>query len=137
MVGEVSAVLGIADISFRGISALYDFVKDLRNVPKEVERIKREICALQKCLTQLSSLRLLDSESRAALHQVGLPEAVERCGKSCSELLALVQKRMTPGKSRVLAQLQYHFKKKDIESLLADLEVTKQTTVLTVVTTTL
>ena len=45
-----AAAVGITDVAIRSIVSLYGFIKHLEEVPKDVERIRTEVAALEKVL---------------------------------------------------------------------------------------
>jgi hypothetical protein len=133
----IAAIIGVADVSFRCISSLYNAISDLQDVPKEIESLKNETAALQECLSQLAFLEKADDETRAIIQKFGLPTAVTNCGQACGQLLNHISNWISSPKQSISAKIRFLTNKKKIRSVLDDINTAKQTTILTVVVTSL
>ena len=132
---EIAAIIGIAELSFRSISSLYDFVSGLKYVPKELERIQSETSILVQSLSALEFLSSADSDTHAIVERVGLPRAVANCGDACQTLHNALAKWNKPGQRSVASKVQYRLHRKTIDAVLAQISFAKQTTILCVVIT--
>ena len=132
---EIAAILGIAETGFRAISRLYEFVMDLQHAPLEIENIRLETSMLQRTLSVLSSLAEEDVDVHRFARRIGLPCAVDRCGHACDRLYMDLTRWTQRGKHSWVARVQFRLHKKAIEGVMNDINVAKQTTILTVVVT--
>lgn len=132
---EVAAILGMAEVGLRSISCLYNLVKGLQNVPVEIETIRVEILTLDRTLSMLASLTRTNDDLLQCADRVGLPDAVNRCGRACDRLRMELDSCAHYGKHSMFTRLQFRVHRKSIECVLADINIAKQTTTLTVVVT--
>ena len=132
---EIAAIVGIAELSIRSISSLYEFVSSLKHVPKELRRLQSEISTLVQSFSALDYLDSADSETKAIVQRVGLPAAIASCGGACQALQQDLLKWTKAGQQSLTSRIQVRLHKKAIESLLAHIDFAKQTTILCVVIT--
>lgn len=133
---ELAAIIGIAETAFRSISSLYCFLKDLEHAPKEIESLLSEAYALNGTLSALlEALASADICTRSVALRIGLPRAIERCGQACKQLETRLSRWIQVKDYSWVARVQIRRHKKEIESVVADINVAKQTTILTVVVT--
>lgn len=133
---EIAAIIGITEAAFRSISSLYNFVKDLQNAPREIQILREETaCLNQSLFTLLKAYSSADIDIQAIASDIGLPNAIHRCGKACAELQRKLHVWTQSVLDTWLAKLQFRRHKKDIRSVVAEIDAAKQTTILTVVIT--
>ncbi|KAH8676433.1 hypothetical protein BGZ60DRAFT_562108 [Tricladium varicosporioides] len=132
---EVAAIIGVAEVAFRSISSLYDFFRNLKHVPKEIEAISRETRALQQCLSDLGFLLHADKETHAAVRRTGLPQAITNCGEACTKLRGLLYKWTATSKYNLLARIQFQWDRRLIDNVISEIGNAKQTAILSVVIT--
>jgi hypothetical protein len=133
----IGAILGIADVSFRCISALYSALSNLQDVPKEIRSLRNEIAVLQQCLEQLKFLEQADDNTRAIVATLGLPAAVQDCAQACEDLLEQISFWTASPRQNIFARIRFLVNRNKIQSVLDNIRTTKQTTILTVVVTSL
>ncbi|KAH9873165.1 hypothetical protein J1614_005563 [Plenodomus biglobosus] len=131
----IAALIGIADVSFRSISALYTAVQDIRSAPKEIESLAAELKVLRHCLLQLRFLEKADSKTRAATRDFGLPTAIKLCGVACDKLHRNLPDCKSNRSPNLRSRVRFYFSKTEIRNVLENINCAKQTTILTVVTT--
>jgi len=129
---DVAAIIGIAEASFRSISSLYDFLKSLKDIPKEVSFLEQETRVLQKCLAGLDILKTADEQTRATVKHIGLPQAVENCALACSDLQKSLGKWAGSPTLNLRSKIQYRWHRKAIESVRTAIEAAKQTAILSI-----
>lgn len=135
---SLAAVLGIADVGLRSVSLLYDFIQELRSIPKVIARLKKEIKALGKCLVGLEELLKPAHDSiNAIVQRFGLPEAVKSCADACSILHHYISKGGATQKLSIRARLHLLIRRKDIMGACDNVSTAKETATLTVTMTTL
>lgn len=132
---EIAAIIGVAEVSFRSICSLYEFFKDLKNVPKEIEAIRGETFALQQCLSELRYLQDVDEKIHAAVRRTGLSQAVTNCGEACAKLYELLYKWAATSKYNLLDRIQFRWDRKVINNVITQISNVKQTAILSVVVT--
>ena len=133
---ELAAIIGITEAAFRSISSLYSFVKDLQNAPREIQTLRDETSSLnQSLLTLLKAVSRADIDVQTIAGDIGLPNAIHRCGKACVQLQSQLHAWTQSGPDALLARLQFRRHKKDIQSVVTEINAAKQTAILTVVIT--
>jgi hypothetical protein len=131
----IAALIGVADVSVRSISALYNAIQDIRSAPKEIESLAAELHVLQQCLFQLRFLEKADSNTRAATRDFGLPTAIRLCGEACAALHRHLPEPKSNRSLTLHSRIRFYFSKTEIRNVLENINSAKQTTILTVVTT--
>ena len=132
---EVAAIVGIAEVSFRSILSLYEFVRELKHVPKEIERLRSEMSILTRSLSALSSFLVADSDAQSICQKIGLQEAIARCSEACRSLQEDLERWILPGGRTLRTKIQFRLHRKAIDAVLAQISFAKQTTILSVVVT--
>lgn len=127
---ELAAVIGIAEVAFRAISSLYDFVKDLQDVPLEIERIKAETSTLDQTLRYLSSLDATHIELCEISERTGLARAVNRCGAACDRLLRDLYRWTTNSRRNTISKIQFRLHRRAFQQVISEIDAAKQTTIL-------
>jgi hypothetical protein len=128
---SIAAILGVADVTFRSISSIYNLVQDQKQAPKEIEALRKEIRILQGSLVRLESLDGADATIRATVKSIGLPEAITACGQSCEALERHLPKLILSRRVDFWARTRFVFHKREIQSVLNDINTAKITTILT------
>lgn len=129
---EVAAIIGIAELSLRSISALYDLVGELKTVPQEIARIQNESSTLTQSLLALEHIIADNGEAKAIVQRIGLPTAIRNCGEACERLRDDIVRWTSSGGHSVRSKLQFRLHKKTIHNTLAQISFAKQTTILCV-----
>jgi hypothetical protein len=76
---QIAAIVGLTDFGLRSVSLVYNAIKDLKNVPEEIEDIRVEIEILQQCLIQFQ-IQTADSDHVATVvERFGLPTVLRHC----------------------------------------------------------
>lgn len=132
---ELAAVVGIAEVGCRSISMLYAFLKDLREVPREVENIRIETSTLDQILSTLSRLASTNNDVLSFMDRVGLVQAVNRCGVACDRLRGCLPDPGQYESRRWLSRIQFRMHKKTLDATAAEISVAKQTAILSIVVT--
>ena len=133
---ELAAIIGLAETAFRSISSLYSFLKDLEHAPKEIESLLSETLALNGTLSALlDALAGADSCIGSVAQRIGLPRAIDRCAEACNQLQVRLSRWTRAKDYSWVARVHFRRHKKAIEGVVADINVAKQTTILTVVVT--
>lgn len=131
----VAAVFGIAETSFRSCIKLYEFVAALRNVPKELEKLRREIRTLFECLRPLNKrLTVIDSDDRASVRETGLGQAIEACSQACADLQADLSRWAPYEKTTFRTRLVVQLNRKKIDNATSEIVAAKQAVILAAVT---
>ncbi|KAF2497646.1 hypothetical protein BU16DRAFT_320340 [Lophium mytilinum] len=87
-IGEALAIIGTADVGLKGINALYQYIKDLQDVPQQVGDIRTELERLEPCLRSLSVLKSADEATQKDLNDIGLAKALNDCDAACKSLVS-------------------------------------------------
>jgi hypothetical protein len=128
---DIAAIFGLLELGIRSISTLYKFIHELRHLPTKIEQAKTEIHSLLPFLDEIQLIRATGLPSSIIIQRSGLGEAIAACGKTCSELQALLS-TWDPGQSRFTARLKYLRDKETFNDLIKDITTRKQTTILAV-----
>ncbi|KAK5680098.1 hypothetical protein LTS10_008048 [Elasticomyces elasticus] len=81
-----AAAIGISDVAIRSISATYDFLQEVREAPEAILQVRDETGAVINVLPGLDFLKTSSADVHGLVKRVGLVEAVEKCGASCTNL---------------------------------------------------
>ncbi|RGP70126.1 hypothetical protein FSPOR_4238 [Fusarium sporotrichioides] len=128
---DIAAIFGLLELGIRSISTLYKFIHELRHIPTKIEQARAEIQALLPFLDEIQLIRATGLPSSIIIRRSGLGEAIAACGKTCSELQALLS-TWDPNQSRFTARLKYLRDKETFNDLIKDITTRKQTTILAV-----
>jgi hypothetical protein len=129
---EAAAVVGILELSFRSICTLYDFLKELKEVPQQIERLLSEVTALKNILAALEYLQRADLRTQAIIARFDTPAALGNCAHSCAILQSDIRKWTRSGHHSLRAKVQVRWHKKSIEARVSHIAETKQTTLLSI-----
>ena len=130
---EVGAVFGLAELAFRSISSLYEFLSSLKNCPKEVEKIRKEIETLFSSLIALKALITASPETLGTvLSRSGLEDAINDCGEACVKTHEALADWTKAGSEAIASRLRIRWHRESILGLISDISRTKQTTILAI-----
>jgi len=125
-ISELAAIIGVADVGFRCISRLYDFLRDLESVPTEIEAIRRETYSLQHCLSELSYLKHVSDDLRQVVGNTCLPQLILGCGVACEKLQQHLT-RWSVNKSNFRSRIGFRWDRKVIDAVMSEIGSVKQT----------
>ncbi|KAJ3568868.1 hypothetical protein NPX13_g6274 [Xylaria arbuscula] len=129
---DAIAFLGVAELGFRCIFSLYEFVQDLKQAPIEVKAILTQLGPLEQCLKQLSSFQSASEDTKEAIQRYGLTQAVTGCEVSCEKLQKHLQDWSANQHHRLRPRVRYRLNKAVIDAALKEISSTKDTAILTV-----
>ncbi|KAK3675342.1 hypothetical protein LTR78_004852 [Recurvomyces mirabilis] len=115
---DVAAAIGLAELALRSISRIHEFVVYLKNVPESVERLRTELCQLDSCLAELSTLHLYTTPAQAVVRRLDLSAVVIRCGDICADLETSLRKWTEGGPDTLASRLRVRFNKAQIEDAI-------------------
>jgi hypothetical protein len=130
--GEIAAATGVADVAIRSIISLYDYVQDLKDVPKEVDRIKNESLTVMQCLQSLQRLLSTNPKASSEMEKIGVDIVVNQCGEACGKLENDLHKWTKSGKEALWSRVQVRRHKAKIERVTAQISVCKSTLTLAI-----
>jgi hypothetical protein len=70
-IGEAASIIGVTELGLKGIGGLYRFLKEIKDVPEQLERLRGENDSLQNRLTKLSFLTEADQATLSEVQQSG------------------------------------------------------------------
>jgi hypothetical protein len=82
----IAGVVGIADVAVKGITTVYRHIKELKDVPEEIESICTELTTLDQAINGLDFLKTADDGVKGAVKSSGLPHALQQCANACNHL---------------------------------------------------
>jgi hypothetical protein len=130
----IAAIIGVVDISLKSVIGLYNFVSELKSIPAELERLRREIKLFFECLRPLDRrLTKLDNDGKASILNTGLRQAVEACSQACEQLQADLSHWSPASNTSVWSRLIVQAHKKKIEAATAEVFAAKQAVILAAV----
>jgi hypothetical protein len=134
-----AAIIGIADVGYKGVSALYDFLGKMKKAPEEVDKLKRETGALDSALGTLKDLQLgsVDEGVHDRLRRICLADTVNNCGEACRDLQSKLVKWNNKGENHFLSKLQTASHEKELQRYTATISCTTGTAQLAISTATL
>lgn len=121
-----AAAIGVAELTLRSISSAYEFTRYIKDAPKLVQKLQRELHELTKYLTELNSLSATESPARPAIERLGLSTTVERCSAACHSLETNLRKWTDGGPGTLTSRLRVRVYKSRIESATNNIAKTKQ-----------
>lgn len=95
-VGLTASIIAIADLAYQSCKTLYELLDGIRNAPKTVQRLNKDLSALQ---TLLKSIRSTMEESSEDSFSDGVKQCLEEatpalagCEKTCDEFAKKISK---------------------------------------------
>jgi len=128
----VAAAFGFAEMGFRAISRVYNFIRDMKDAPDLVRRLFEELSALKGCISKLASLGITQPTVQPKLQDLELSATVNRCGTACSSLEANLRKWTYGGRTTLVSRLRVRINKSQIESAIVSISSAKDTIALAV-----
>jgi hypothetical protein len=122
-----AAAIGVAELTLRSISRVYEFTRELKNAPEHVARLRSELQQLNNYLLELASLAVEGSPARPVIQRLGLSESVKKCGDTCSKLESNLRKWTEGGPETASSKFRVRANKGHIESAIQDINSTKGT----------
>ncbi|KAI7545661.1 hypothetical protein KC331_g6087 [Hortaea werneckii] len=126
-----AAVSGITEVSIRSIRKSNDLVKDIREAPKAIARLREETDSVLQILHDLESLNSANGKVQEFVTQAGLARAVNQCGDSCDDLNKNLAKWTRSGDGLV-SNLRFSRHKGRVEKCCQQIDTAKGTVVLAV-----
>lgn len=94
-IGEASAIIAVAQIGITLSKTIFEFATEIRDAPKAICRIGRDICTTSERLEEVG--RLIEKNNTTQLFsETGIASAV-RCSKDCKDIIADVSKVLAKG----------------------------------------
>lgn len=121
-----AAAIGVAELTLRSISRVYEFAKDIKDAPEQIARIRSELRQLNSYLSTLASLAVEGSPARPVIQRLDLSESVEKCGTTCSQLEQNLRKWTEGGPETASSRLRVRMNKANIESAIKDISSTTE-----------
>lgn len=121
----VAAALGVAELTLRSISQVYEFTRYIEDAPSSVRRLNAELCDLNNCLSELASLSIAGSPAHPVSKRLSLLKSVNKCGETCSSLKTNLQRWTEGGSETIASRLRVRINKNQIESALGEISETK------------
>jgi hypothetical protein len=129
---QIAAIVGLTEFGFRSIFSLYNAIKDLRNVPEEIESIQVEIGVLRQCLIEFQIQTADNEHIAAAVKRFGFPRALEHCEQACAKLGANLHLWTVPNDRSWRKRIGYFVHKKETGEVLTTIRTAKETIILTI-----
>lgn len=123
----IAAAIGVAELGLRGISRVYEFVRDMKDAPGTVIRLLEELLALKSCMSILASLEITGPSVPAALKDLQISATVNRCGATCSSLEESLRKWTHGGQKTLVSRLRVRINKSQIDSAILSISSTRET----------
>jgi len=117
----IAGVVGIADVAIKSIVTVYRDIKELHDVPDEVEAICTEITTLNKAIGALDFLKTADETVKTTVKDSGLPHALQQCGKACDDLKKDLKLWTAKGVHKLRSKIKVKSNKAKIERYLANI----------------
>jgi hypothetical protein len=94
-IGEATAIIAVAQIGIQASKTIFEFVGEVKEAPKEIRRIGRDICTTSERLEEIG--RLIDNNHTSRFfNQGGIASAV-RCSNDCKEIITQVNGVLAKG----------------------------------------
>ena len=120
-----AAAIGVAELTLRSISRVYEFTKEIKDAPEQVARLSSELYQLTNCLSELALLAVEGSPARPVIQRRSLAEPLQKCGDTCSKLEASLRKWTEGGSGTAASRLRVRMNKSHIESAVKEIDSTK------------
>lgn len=120
-----AAAIGLAELTLRSISRVYEFTKEIKDAPEQVARLRSELHQLNYCLSELALLAIEGSPTRPVIQRLNLAEPLQKCGDTCSNLEASLRKWTEGGSGTAASRLRVRMNKGHIESAVKDIDSTR------------
>jgi len=141
IIGTAAAVLQLADAAAKTSIHLYEIVSTIKNAPKEIIVLKRDIQALRKLLENLENAlksretrRVVDQDEDVRKSMEGLKELIETCDGACREVIQRLKPYSQKGGfedetkgegTDRLASIRWFFTRRSILASVDDLQRSK------------
>lgn len=129
---EAAAIFGIVDATFRSVSSLYEFLQDLKEVPQQIERLRKEVTTLKNVLAVLEYLQRADPGTQEIAARFDTPAALSNCAHVCDILHSDFRRWSRSGQQSFRTKIQIRWHKKGIEAQVSHIAVAKQTALLSI-----
>lgn len=138
VLGAVSAVLAIAELSVKASSELYELFRSIKDAPQEVMVLGRDVKNFEMIVKNLKVSLSSPDVKCVVKEDHELAEALDRlldpmkdCNHSCEYILKKlhdsgVKRSENLSNGRInMGSIKWHFKKKDIFELISRFQLTK------------
>jgi hypothetical protein len=129
---EAAAVAGILDVTFRSVCSFYEFLQELKEVPQQIERLRKEVTTLKNVLAVLEYLQRADPGTREIATRFDTPAALSNCAQVCEILHSDFRRWSRFGQQSFRTKIQVRWHKKGIEAQVSHIAVAKQTALLSI-----
>ena len=83
VVGEASAIIGIADVALKSIKSLYDLLQAIEDAPELIARVRIDVRDIQAKLKDLEFLSEADPRTVAEIGKTNIAKVIDDCGVQC------------------------------------------------------
>ena len=87
-IGEASAIIAVAQFGLKLSKTIFEFAGEVKEAPKEIRRIGRDICTTSERLEEIG--RLIDKNATTRLFSDGGIASAVRCSNDCEEIITEV-----------------------------------------------
>ena len=87
-IGEASAIIAVAQVGIKLSKTIFEFASEVRDAPKEIRRIGRDICTTSERLEEIG--RLIEKNPISHLFSEGGIASAIRCSNDCDEIITEV-----------------------------------------------
>ena len=94
-IGEASAIIAVAQIGITLSRTIFEFVGEVKDAPKQVRLIGREICTTSERLEEVG--RLVDTNHTRQLFSEGGIASAKRCSNDCDDIITEVSALLAKG----------------------------------------
>lgn len=131
---EIAAIIGVAEVSIRGISRLHKLLKDLKNAPKEIETLREETSGLYQTLSALQGLieKSNVDDIGPLAQELRLISSLNRCGQACTKLQSSLPPINATEARTLLGRVKSFRRKKSIENVVDEIQRTQKIVLLTI-----
>lgn len=115
VVGSVSAIISVTELTAKVISAIYHYQQEARHASKQIKAVKRELQQLRDVLESLEDLASDDENQSALFDHIAEPL------QACQVELQQLETALTSEKGRfkkVGEALKWPFKEKEVKECL-------------------
>ncbi|KAI4620644.1 uncharacterized protein J4E87_006969 [Alternaria ethzedia] len=92
VIGEAAAIIGITDVAVKSIKGLYEFLRAIKDAPRDIVLIRVDVQGLQAKLSDLEFLSKADARTVDEVKETGIAKVINDCGTQCDEFEKLVGK---------------------------------------------
>lgn len=139
IVGTVSAVLTMAEVSIKASSELYDLFRSIKDAPQEVMVLGRDVKSFEMIVKNLTASLSSPDVKRVVKEDPELAEALDHllgpmknCHQSCDDISKKLNdsgvkhsEKAPNGRTVDIGHVKWHFRKKEVFELISRFQLTK------------